>query len=43
MNCLKMSERIMQVQQKTGFVPNVFLALSRRPDEFRAFSLIMMR
>lgn len=30
-------ERIMQVQQKTGFVPNVFLALSRRPDEFRAF------
>ncbi|MCB1830362.1 MAG: peroxidase-related enzyme [Chromatiaceae bacterium] len=30
-------ERILQVQQKTGFVPNVFLALSRRPDEFRAF------
>ena len=30
-------ERIMQVQQKTGFVPNVFLALSHRPAEFRAF------
>lgn len=30
-------ERILQVQQKTGFVPNVFLALSWRPDEFRAF------
>ena len=30
-------ERIVQVQEKTGFVPNVFLALSCRPDEFRAF------
>jgi uncharacterized peroxidase-related enzyme len=29
--------RILEVQQKAGFVPNVFLALSRRPDEFRAF------
>ena len=29
--------RIVQVQEKTGFVPNVFLALSGRPDEFRAF------
>lgn len=28
---------ILDVQEKTGFVPNVFLALSRRPDEFRAF------
>lgn len=30
-------ERILQVQEKAGFVPNVFLALARRPDEFRAF------
>ena len=30
-------ERIETVRQKTGFVPNVFLALARRPDEFRAF------
>jgi uncharacterized peroxidase-related enzyme len=30
-------ERIVQVQEKSGFVPNVFLALARRPDEFRAF------
>ena len=29
--------RIEQVQEKTGFVPNVFLALAWRPDEFRAF------
>ena len=29
--------RIAEVAEKTGFVPNVFLALSRRPDEFRAF------
>jgi len=32
-----MRERIAAVQEKTGFVPNVFLALARRPDEFRAF------
>jgi uncharacterized peroxidase-related enzyme len=25
------------VQDKSGFVPNVFLAFARRPDEFRAF------
>ncbi|MAS06532.1 MAG: alkylhydroperoxidase [Ahrensia sp.] len=25
------------VQEKSGFIPNVFLALARRPDEFRAF------
>src|SRR5512146_426294 len=25
------------VQEKTGFVPNVFLALAHRPDELRAF------
>ena len=30
-------ERIRSVQEKTGFIPNVFLALARRPDEFRAF------
>jgi uncharacterized peroxidase-related enzyme len=29
--------RIEAVQEKSGFVPNVFLALARRPDEFRAF------
>ena len=29
--------RIELVQEKTGFVPNVFLAMARRPDEFRAF------
>ncbi len=28
---------ILQVQEKSGFVPNVFLKLARRPDEFRAF------
>jgi len=30
-------ERIEAVREKSGFVPNVFLALARRPDEFRAF------
>jgi uncharacterized peroxidase-related enzyme len=30
-------ERILEVQAKTGFVPNVFLALARRPEEWRAF------
>ena len=29
--------RIEAVQEKSGFVPNVFLALAHRPDEFRAF------
>ncbi len=28
---------ILQVQEKAGFVPNVFLKFARRPDEFRAF------
>ena len=28
---------ILTVQEKSGFVPNVFLALANRPDEFRAF------
>ena len=30
-------ETILVVQEKSGFVPNVFLALANRPDEFRAF------
>lgn len=30
-------ERILAVQEKAGFVPNVFLALAHRPAEFRAF------
>ncbi|MDI4236397.1 peroxidase-related enzyme [Bradyrhizobium sp. Arg237L] len=30
-------ERILAVQEKSGFVPNVFLAFAYRPDEFRAF------
>ena len=30
-------ERILAVQEKSGFVPNVFLALAHRPAEFRAF------
>ncbi len=30
-------DRILVVQEKAGFVPNVFLALAWRPDEFRAF------
>ena len=29
--------RILGVQEKAGFVPNVFLKLAQRPDEFRAF------
>ncbi len=30
-------ERVLAVQEKTGFVPNVFLVLAHRPDELRAF------
>ncbi len=30
-------DKLVAVQQKAGFVPNVFLKLARRPDEFRAF------
>ena len=30
-------DRIAAVQEKSGFVPNVFLAMTHRPDEFRAF------
>ena len=29
--------RLMAVQEKSGFIPNVFLTFARRPDEFRAF------
>ena len=29
--------RILAVQDKAGFVPNVFLAFAHRPEEFRAF------
>ena len=32
-----MRARILEVQQKSGFVPNVFLALAHRPAEWRAF------
>ena len=30
-------EKILSVQEKAGFVPNVFLTFARRPAEFRAF------
>jgi uncharacterized peroxidase-related enzyme len=30
-------EKILAVQEKAGFVPNVFLTLAHRPAEFRAF------
>ena len=30
-------QKILDVQQKAGFVPNVFLTFAHRPDEFRAF------
>ncbi len=29
--------RLLAVQEKAGFIPNVFLTLAHRPDEFRAF------
>ena len=29
--------RILTVQEKSGFIPNVFLVFAHRPDEFRAF------
>ncbi|HET9821370.1 MAG TPA: peroxidase-related enzyme [Burkholderiaceae bacterium] len=32
-----LQERIAKVQEKAGFVPNVFLALAHRPEECRAF------
>ena len=30
-------DKILEVQEKAGFVPNVFLVLAHRPAEFRAF------
>ena len=30
-------QRVLEVQEKAGFVPQVFLALARRPAEWRAF------
>jgi len=30
-------QKILEVQDKAGFVPNVFLTFAHRPDEFRAF------
>lgn len=30
-------DKILAVQEKAGFVPNVFLTFAHRPDEFRAF------
>jgi uncharacterized peroxidase-related enzyme len=30
-------ERILAVQEKSGFIPNVFVVLAHRPEEFRAF------
>lgn len=30
-------DKILAVQEKSGFAPNVFLALAHRPEEFRAF------
>ena len=32
-----MRDAIAKVAEKSGFVPNVFLALAHRPEEFRAF------
>ncbi len=29
--------RVLEVQEKAGFIPNVFLSLARRPAEWRAF------
>ena len=39
--------RIVSVQEKLGFIPNVFLTLAHRPDEFRAsfayFDALMLK
>ncbi len=32
-----MRAKMLEVQEKAGFIPNVFLTLAHRPDEFRAF------
>src|SRR6187200_3054257 len=30
-------DKMLEVQEKAGFIPNVFVTLAHRPDEFRAF------
>jgi len=32
-----LQSRVLQIQEKMGFIPNVFLAFARRPAEWRAF------
>jgi uncharacterized peroxidase-related enzyme len=32
-----LAERVAEVEAKSGFVPNIFLALAHRPEEWRAF------
>lgn len=32
-----LAARVAEVEEKSGFVPNVFMALAHRPDEWRAF------
>ncbi|MFL2873360.1 MAG: peroxidase-related enzyme [Pseudohongiellaceae bacterium] len=32
-----LKNKILETQDKSGFIPNVFLALAHRPEEFRAF------
>jgi uncharacterized peroxidase-related enzyme len=32
-----LAARVAEVEAKSGFVPNIFLALAHRPDEWRAF------
>ena len=32
-----LKKKILDIQDKSGFIPNVFLALAHRPEEFRAF------
>ena len=34
---LDLQKKILKIQEKTGFVPNVFIALGHRPKELRAF------
>ena len=33
--------RIFEVQEKVGYIPDVFLTLAHRPDEFRAFNMMI--
>ena len=30
-------DKMLEVQKKAGFIPNVFVTLAHRPEEFRAF------